>query len=146
VLYTSGQVSTHLPGFLALRTIAAAWPLAAWLDGDPAAAKPLAALRGQPLLAVAGLAAPEKFFAMLEAEGLQIERLPLADHHVYRSLPWPEDAPRVITTEKDAVKINPGRIGATQVWVVPLDLQLPPALVGELMALLFGPGSAPPPP
>ena len=139
VVYTGGAASTALPGTPAQRRLAGAWPLAAWLVGDAGAAQPLAALRGRRLRAVAGLAAPEKFFAMLEAAGLAIERQPLPDHHDYAALPWPAGTADVVTTEKDAVKIDPARIGATRVWVLPLDLALPPALVGELVSWLPAP-------
>lgn len=139
VLYTAGMASTALPGALALRHIGRAWPLAAWTAADTRAALPLAALRGRPLLAVAGLAAPEKFFVMLDAAGLTIARLPLPDHHRYATLPWPEGTAEVVTTEKDAVKIDPASVGATRVWVVPLDLTLPDAFVGELLASLPAP-------
>jgi len=139
IVYTAGTASTGLPGALALRHIGAAWPLAAWQVGDAGQAQPLSALRGRPLLAVAGLAAPEKFFAMLEAAGLTIDRLPLPDHHDYAALPWPAGIGEVVTTEKDAVKIAPASIGTTQVWVVPLDLTLPSALVGELVSWLPAP-------
>jgi len=139
IVYTAGTVSTALPGALALRHIGAAWPLAAWRAGDAGQAQPLSALRGRPLLAVAGLAAPEKFFAMLEAAGLTIDRLPLPDHHDYAALPWHDGIAEVVTTEKDAVKIDPSQRGKTQVWVVPLDLTLPSALVGELLSLLPAP-------
>ncbi len=138
-LYTAGQVSTRLPGALAQRRLQQAWPLAAWLLGDATQAVSLPTLRGRPLLAAAGLAAPEKFFSMLEAEGLDIQRLPLPDHFAYRTLPWPDATPDVITTEKDAVKIGalPNREqDSTRVWVVPLDLQLPAGWVDELIALL----------
>ena len=141
VLYTAGRASTPLPGALALRHIESAWPLQAWWTGDESLAQPLASLRGRPLLAVAGLAAPEKFFSMLEALGLSITRLPLLDHHPYATLPWPADTPDVITTEKDAVKIVALPPGSTRVWVVPLDLQLPAGLVEELIALLFPPAA-----
>jgi len=142
IVYTAGAASTRLPGALALRHLARPWPLAAWLAGDGRARAPLDALRGRPLLAVAGLAAPENFFAMLERAGLTIERLPLPDHHDYATMPWPAGTAEVVTTEKDAVKMTPARTGATQVWVVPLDLALPAALVGELVARL--PTSTPP--
>lgn len=147
VLYTGGVASTPLPGSIALRVLGDAWPLAAWHAGDRAAAQPLAALQGRPLVAAAGLAAPNKFFAMLGAAGLAFARLPLPDHHPYATLPWPAGTADVVTTEKDAVKLDPGRVGATRVWVVPLDLQLPAALVDELMALLFAEvaAAAPPP-
>jgi tetraacyldisaccharide 4'-kinase len=143
VLYTSGRASTALPGALALPAIGTAWPLQAWRNGHAAEAVAVSALRGRPLVAAAGLAAPEKFFAMLEAAGLTITRLPLADHHDYRTLPWPAHTADVVTTEKDAVKLRPEQLGATRLWVVPLDLALPAAFVGDLLALLFGPHAAP---
>ena len=142
VLYGAGAASTPVPGALGRRTLGRAWPLAAWHSGDSSAAQELAALRGRPLLAVAGLAAPEKFFAMLEAEGLSITRCPLPDHHAYASLPWPEGTADVVTTEKDAVKLVARALHGTRVWVLPLDLQLPGELVAELIALLF-PAPAP---
>ena len=137
VLYTAGQQSTALAGSLALRSIGSVWPLAAWHRQTPGAAQPLAGLRGRRLLAAAGIGAPEKFFGMLEAAGLQIERLPLPDHFDFATLPWPAGTPEVITTEKDAVKVAQRDLGGTTVWVVPLDLGLPDALVSELLALLF---------
>ena len=105
--------------------------------GQPCNSVPLSALRGQRLLAVAGMAAPEKFFGMLQAAGLDIQRLPLPDHHAYNTLPWPAHTLTVITTEKDAVKLDPQRLGATAVWVVPLNLAVPDELIVELHDLLF---------
>lgn len=137
VLYTSGRASTALPGALATRRLTQAWPLAAWHAGDASLAQPLAALQGRPLLAAAGLAAPEKFFGMLTAAGLRFTALPLPDHHAYETLPWPPGSPDVLVTEKDAVKLAPARVGATRVWVLPLDFDIPAALVDELAALLF---------
>lgn len=136
VLYTAGQRSTALPGSLARRQLGDAWPLDAWHVRDPGRCQPLHALRGCRLVAAAGLAAPEKFFGMLEAAGLQIERLPLPDHHPYVTLPWPSGTPVVVTTEKDAAKLDPARMGITAVWVLPLDLQLPDGFASELVALL----------
>jgi len=139
VLYTAGMRSTALPGALAERTIQKAWPLSTWA-GDPTAegeAQPLSSLQGRPLLAAAGIAAPEKFFGMLQAAGLHFERLPLPDHHPYSTLPWPAGAQEIVTTEKDAVKLIGRDLGGRRVWVVPLDLQLPATLVGELLDLLF---------
>lgn len=137
VLYTGAVQSTVLPGALALRCLGQAWPLQAWRRNDASAAQPLESLRDRPLLAVAGLAAPEKFFGMLNARGLHFTPLPLPDHHPYTSLPWPAGTADVVTTEKDAIKLDPARLGGTRVWVVPLDLQLPTALVDDLLALLF---------
>jgi tetraacyldisaccharide 4'-kinase len=133
VLYTAGIASTPLPGHLAQRQLGQAWPLAAWHAGDANQAQPLHQLRGRRLLAVAGLAAPQKFFGMLQAAGLDIEPLPLPDHHPYTTLPWPSGTPEVITTEKDAIKLAPGHTGATAVWVLPLDLALPSELITALL-------------
>jgi tetraacyldisaccharide 4'-kinase len=145
VLYTHGQASTALPGVMAQRVIATAWPLRAWLQGDAQAAVPLAQLHGLTVLAAAGLAAPEKFFASLETMGLRIQRMPLPDHFPYTSLPWPAGTPHVITTEKDAVKIHSQQLGTTQLWVVPLDLVLPPGLIEDLVGVLQLSPPHPPP-
>ena len=121
VLYNAATSSTPLPGALALRSIRFAWPLQAWWQQDQARSVPLSALQGRELVACAGLAAPEKFFAMLEAAGLRIRRLPLPDHHAYAVPPWPTGTAEVVTTEKDAVKLprrrpaSPGTGGASGV-------------------------------
>jgi tetraacyldisaccharide 4'-kinase len=75
---------------------------------------------------------PERFFAMLEAEGLEIERCPLPDHHDYDTLPWSPSDPDVIVTEKDAVKLRPERTLNTRVWVAPLDFEPEPAFAEAL--------------
>jgi tetraacyldisaccharide 4'-kinase len=137
VLYTAGVSSTALPGSLALRSIASAWPLPAWQSQQADAAQPLESLRGRTLLALAGIGAPEKFFGMLEAAGLHIERLPLPDHFDFNTLPWPAGTAELIITEKDAVKLARHDLSGTTVWVVPLDLGLPEALLGDLLSLLF---------
>ena len=147
VLYNAPAPSTPLPGWVLERQANHAWPLAAWWAGENARHVPLQSLRDRPLLAVAGLAAPQKFFAMLRAAGLQIQPLALPDHHAYAELPWAPDTPDVITTEKDAVKLDPmylpGLRSGTRVWVVPLDLDLPAILVTDLLSLLFPAPDAP---
>ncbi len=87
--------------------------------------RPLAAFAGEPVLALAGIARPEAFFAMLRAAGVQPQRtLALADHHDFDAAP-PELPPgwAVLCTEKDAVKLwrtHP------QAWAVPLDVAIDP--------------------
>ncbi len=149
VLYTGQRVSTALPGARGQRRLARAWPLEAWLRQDSGAAVDLTALTklcGRPLLAVAGLAAPQKFFDMLNAKGLRFDALPLPDHHAYATLPWPPATTDVLTTEKDAVKLDPAALRGTRVWVLPLDFQLPPGLAAELLNLLPAPQPKKPPP
>lgn len=136
VLYNAAAPSTPLPGWSARRRLAGAIALADWWHGRPASPATLAELAGRPLLAAAGIAQPERFFAMLRADGLEIVPLPLPDHHDYATLPWPADVADVIVTEKDAVKLLPGRSGATRVWVAALDFAPDAGFDAALAALL----------
>lgn len=136
VVYTGRRVSTPLAGTIVARSATHVFPLDAWRTGDATAAQPLAALRGRRLTALAGIGAPGQFFAALEAAGLEIERLACRDHAEYLQLPWPDGTREVITTEKDAVKLIALAPFATAVWVLPLDCELPPTLVRDLLALL----------
>lgn len=136
VLYNAAAPSTTLPGALAQRSLGAVLPLAAWWRGEAPAAQSWAALQSRRLLAVAGVAAPERFFTMLQARGLQIERLKLPDHHDFATLPWPAGTADVVLTEKDAVKLDPARLGSTQVWVATLDFTLDAAFTAALLARL----------
>jgi tetraacyldisaccharide 4'-kinase len=84
----------------------------------------LAALKGRPLKALAGIAKPEAFFAMLRAEGLQLaQTVALPDHHDFSDAPVSDDGCDLICTEKDAVKLWPLR---PQAWAVPLLLAVEP--------------------
>lgn len=121
VLYNAAAPTTALPGHLVNRHLRGVVPLAGWWRGDPATHETLDRLRGRPLLAAAGIAQPERFFAMLEGLGLSIERLPLPDHHEFAALPWPPATREVIVTEKDAVKLRPDAVGTASVWVATLD-------------------------
>lgn len=136
VLYNAPRATTPLPGSLLTRRLAGALPLDRWHAGDPMDPAAFGALQGRRLHAMAGIAAPERFFAMLRAEGLRLDPLPLPDHDRLDTLPWPADAQDVLCTEKDAVKLAPARCGATRVWVVGLDLALPSPMLASLQAQL----------
>jgi tetraacyldisaccharide 4'-kinase len=138
VIYSGRRTSTLLPGPHARRTLRHALPLRAWARGETGAATPIAQLKGRRLTALAGIGAPDQFFAALEAAGLAIERLPYPDHADYAAhaalgrAPWPAGTGEVVTTEKDAVKLCTLPIAAdapTRVWVLPLDCELPAAAV-----------------
>jgi tetraacyldisaccharide 4'-kinase len=90
----------------------------------PPSAQGVAGLR---LVAFAGIGRPEKFFAMLEGIGADlVARRAFADHHRYgagdlarlEALARRHDA-RLVTTEKDAVRLPPD---APPVEVVPVRL------------------------
>jgi tetraacyldisaccharide 4'-kinase len=87
-------------GFQAQRQLA---PVAHDAQGRSQA---LSSLMGQPVDAVAGLARPEAFFAMLRAAGLQLHQTTaLPDHFDYaHGAPAATDRP-LLCTEKDAAKL-----------------------------------------
>lgn len=136
VLYNAARPSTALPGHLAHRRLAGAVSLSSWWSGAQPSTDALQQLAGRPLIAAAGMAHPAKFFDMLHSAGLSIEELPLPDHFDFRMLPWPVDAADVIITEKDAVKLQPGRLGGARVWVAPLDFRLDTSFEQALIDLL----------
>lgn len=139
VLYNAARASTPLAGHGSRRQLAGAVALQQWWAGRPADPQALQRLRGRPIAAAAGMAQPERFFAMLRDQGLEIVPIPLPDHHDYASLPWPPDTTDVLITEKDAVKLRPERLGTTRAWVVTLDFRpdesFERALLQELAAL-----------
>jgi len=141
VVYNAAVASTPLPGALARRSLAGVVPLSDWWRGEPASRAALEALQGRSILAAAGLARPQRFFQMLRDCGLAISELPLPDHHAFAALPWPANSSDVALTEKDAVKLDPSRVGATRVWVAPLDFALDAKFEAALIALLAPIGS-----
>jgi tetraacyldisaccharide 4'-kinase len=97
---------------------------------------PLAQLQGLPLHALAGVARPEDFFAMLRAQGLtlaQAEALP--DHYNFDSYRFNQgkNIP-LICTEKDAIKLWPRH---PEAWAVPLELTIDPGFFAQLDASLL---------
>jgi tetraacyldisaccharide 4'-kinase len=111
-------------GFVATRNLQ---PVACSADGRNLNLTELAKLTDKPLLALAAIAQPEAFFAMLRAQGLsKFDTLALPDHYDFESLsPNEYEGYRLICTEKDAVKLWPLRPDAL---AVPLTCTLPDAL------------------
>ncbi len=145
VVYNATRASTPWPGECVGRSLAGVMLLRDWWAGRPASRDALIALQQSSVLAAAGMAQPERFFAMLGSAGLRVEPLPLPDHHDFARLPWPAETPDVIVTEKDAVKLAPDRMGSiTRVWVAPLDFELADATCAALLALLPRTASAAP--
>ncbi|MBK5204465.1 MAG: tetraacyldisaccharide 4'-kinase [Polaromonas sp.] len=105
-------------------------------DGSQVA---LTALRGRPLVALAGIASPEGFFAMLRARGLMLEKtIPLPDHHDFNNDDLTTYAGKtVLCTEKDAVKLFPlPGLAQLHLLAVPLAFSPEPAFFTALDELL----------
>jgi tetraacyldisaccharide 4'-kinase len=92
------------------------------LDGK--ARRPLASFAGAPVHGIAGIGHPERFFALLEAQGLEVQRHALPDHgRVGAELLAPADGRPVLMTSKDAMRCR-GMPGAGDAWEVPVSAAL----------------------
>jgi len=87
--------------------------------------------RATPVVALAGIAEPDRFRASLEAGGWTVARLlAYRDHHRYTTADVDAivravrdaGAPAVVTTAKDAVRLRPHAPFAVPVAVMPLDV------------------------
>lgn len=119
-----GEVPDLPPSTLRVRT---RYLPTAWLDPS-GRIHPTTALAGQPVLALAGLARPGGFLRTLHSLGTEVRDAALfPDHH-----PFTQDelrdvqtraarqGARVVTTEKDAVRLPPG----FEAWVVRLGVEV----------------------
>ncbi len=99
------------------------------------APRPLAQLHGQHVHAVAGIAYPEHFFALLRAHGLILHTHPFPDHHPYTpdDLHFSPPLP-ILMTRKDAVKCQHHAL--PDAWVVDRTLQPDAAFITALHHLL----------
>ena len=118
------------------------WLAAAYALHSPRLRIELAALAAEQrahrwrFTAAAGIGAPEKFFEMLRATGLEFDAMPLADHYDYAVDPFAEcSADRILITEKDAVKCadNAALANDARLWVVPLTTQVDAELVDAVV-------------
>jgi tetraacyldisaccharide 4'-kinase len=96
---------------------------------------PLEQLKGRRLKAVAAIAKPQAFFAMLREQGLElVETIALPDHHDFTQGPaLAQDGCEWICTEKDAVKLW-RRL--PQAWAVPLALTVQEAFWSRFDSLV----------
>jgi len=92
--------------------------------------------RDRPVMAVAGIARPDAFFADLERGGWHlVDRLAFRDHHAFTPRDLAAIAARaeaagaeaVLTTEKDAVRLLPLRPLGFPAAYVPLTMTIEPA-------------------
>ena len=99
----------------------------------------LTTLKNKPVTALAGIASPEGFFAMLRSEGLRLENtISLPDHHAFKAGELAASAGKtVLCTEKDAVKLFalPDH-GVVQLLAVALEFSPEPAFFKAFDVLL----------
>jgi tetraacyldisaccharide 4'-kinase len=96
----------------------------------------LASLRGQRLVAAAGIGNPQRFFTMLRAAGLEVAELALPDHHDFLDDPVARlEADAILITEKDAVTcaLLENMRTDPRLWVVPVTAQLDGALAEQIV-------------
>lgn len=119
-------------GFTAHRSLA---PLAVRKDGSRIPLSTLNAPDTPPLMAVAGIAQPQAFFAMLQATGLTLaQTVALPDHYDFDSLPRSiHEGYQLICTEKDALKLWQS---APDALAIPLVQTAEPAFFHALDACL----------
>jgi len=82
-------------------------------------------LRAQPLVAMAGIGHPQRFFDLLASMGLGFEQRALADHHAYTQADFIAlRGKTILMTEKDAVKCQ--QLGVDDAWFLPVSAELKP--------------------
>lgn len=107
------------------------------LRGDEAC--DYAAFAGCRVNAVAGIGNPQRFFAALRGQGLDIVEHPFPDHHVFAAADFASMQPPVLMTEKDAVKCR--ALGLEGAWYAPVAAELPDAFYSELFESLQAPAT-----
>ncbi len=137
VLHTGSHPA--FAGFTARRALARH---ALRADGTRLTLEALAQTGGKPLLALAAIAQPDAFFAMLRAQGLTLAHtLALPDHYDFDSWLRPSDKDyELICTEKDAIKlwqIHPDALA------VALEFSPEPGFLAALDSLLPGQARTP---
>ena len=141
---TAARVAKSLSKYLRPRTLlvtAAIAPVELTAFSTPAT-KPLQALRGASVLAIAGVGDPASFFAQLRLLGAQVTESRFPDHHAYTA----DDAARIarqsvghkyaVTTEKDAIKLaSVWPANAPELWYLSQAVALADASMSVAAAL-----------
>ena len=94
--------------------------------------RPLERFRGTTVHAVAAIGNPQRFFDLLQGQGIQVIEHRFPDHATVRpgELEFGDDF-LVFMTEKDAVKLD--RNMRDKFWFVPVDLKMDPLDAGPLI-------------
>jgi len=75
--------------------------------------------------AIAGIGHPERFFRMLESQGIKVLPKAYPDHHAFKASDFESvsAASIILMTEKDAVKCR--SLGLDNGWYIPVETHLP---------------------
>lgn len=93
------------------------------------------AFRGKTVQALAGIGNPQRFFAQLRSQGIEVQEHAFPDHYVFR----PEDlhfatADAILMTEKDAVKC--AAFAPENCWFLAVTAALEPAFEARILEKL----------
>jgi tetraacyldisaccharide 4'-kinase len=91
----------------------------------------LCSLAGQRVLALSSLGNPAGFEQLLRELGAEVVSARYPDHHAYHGADLQREEERarssdcsmIVTTEKDAVKIEPEWIETLPVWILPVEME-----------------------
>ena len=94
-----------------------------------------------PLIAMAGIANPGRFFKTITDLGLKVETVIQPDHHQFTADDFQSgaDAPLYILTEKDAVKCKELKIDQSRVWYAKMTAVPDQRLIDALLERLASP-------
>lgn len=87
------------------------------------------------IAALAGIGVPQKFYDTLQTHGVKPKAFfSFPDHHDYREEDLPKDFDIIITTQKDATKLQ--AFGLKNLWVLPISVEIEPNLTDWLIRAL----------
>jgi len=98
-------------------------------------ARPLSSFARQRVHGVAAIGNPARFFAGLQARGIEVIPHPFPDHHAFAAadIEFGDGLP-VLMTEKDAIKCV--GFAGEDVWCVPVSAELPSTFIDALIERL----------
>jgi tetraacyldisaccharide 4'-kinase len=107
-----------------------------YLLDDPAIKSLASDLAGLRLHAIAGIGNPQRFFSLLETQGLDCCLHAFPDHHRYVAADLAFQGDAILTTEKDAVKL--AGLVTLPIWVLPVEARVEPDLARFVLEKLNG--------
>ena len=94
------------------------------------AARPVSVLRGQRVLAVAGIARPERFFRTITELGGDCKALSFPDHHLFRGRDYSKigqaaaGCDMIVVTEKDAVRFDNRALAGWNIFSLGVEVSI----------------------